>query len=195
MAKYEKITTPKNEPVFELVNEQVVNKLCTSTGTSSGTGTEQALVSYINNTNIPNISNDLKIVNLDERAKNFQIEDNFLKIVDEEKKEKSYAKKEKEILVTSSVSSRVQSRELNPKIENVKSYFLEQHFPELEANKFFNYFSSIGWLVGGKSPMVDWKAAAQNWMLNANKFNPNEILPDRAKHLNTGTDKDYAEPL
>ena len=189
--KNEKTTPPKNEPVFELVNEQVVNKLCTS----SGTGTEQALVSYINNTNIPNISNDLNIVNLDEQAKNFQIDDNFFKIVDEEKKEKSSAKKEKEILVASSVSSRAQSKDEKPKIENVKAYFLEQHFPELEANKFFNYFSSIGWLVGGKTPMVDWKAAAQNWMLNANKFNLNEILSDRAKHLNIGTDKDYAEPL
>jgi hypothetical protein len=178
--KNEKTTILKNEPVFELVNEQVVNKLCTSTGTSSGTGTEQALVSYINNTNITNISNDSKIVNLDEQAKNFENDDEFLKIVNEEKKEKSSAKKEKNTV---------------PKIENVKAYFLEQHFPELEANKFFNYFSSIGWLVGGKTPMVDWKAAAQNWMLNANKFNPNEILPDRAKHLNVGIDKDYGEPL
>ncbi|MBK8601014.1 MAG: transcriptional regulator, partial [Flavobacterium sp.] len=73
--KNEKITIPKNELVFELVNEQVVNKLCTS----SGTGTEQALVSYINNTNIPNISNDLKIANLDEQAKNFENDDGFLK--------------------------------------------------------------------------------------------------------------------
>jgi hypothetical protein len=178
--KNEKTTILKNEPVFELVNEQVVNKLCTSTGTSIGTGNEQALVSYINNTNITNISNDSKIVNLDEQAKNFENDDEFLKIVNEEKKEKSSAKKEKNTV---------------PKIENVKAYFLEQHFPELEANKFFNYFSSIGWLVGGKTPMVDWKAAAQNWMLNANKFNPNEILPDRAKHLNVGIDKDYGEPL
>ena len=193
--KNDKTTILQNEPVFELVNEQVVYKPCTSTGTSSGTGTKNALVSYINNTNISNISNDLNIVNLDEQAKFFQIDDNFLKIADEEKKEKSSTKKEKEFFVTSSVSSRAQSRDEKPRIENVKAYFLEQHFPELEANKFFNYFSSIGWLVGGKTPMVDWTAAAQNWMLNANKFNPNEILPDRAKHLNLGIDKDYGEPL
>ena len=178
--KNEKITTPKNEPVFELVNEQVVNKSCTSNDTSSGTGAEQALVSYINNTNISNILNDLKIVNLGEQAKNFENDDELYKIVEEEKKEKSSAKKEKELTPTS---------------ENVKSYFLEQHFPELEANKFFNYFSSNGWLVGGKTPMVDWQAAAQNWILNAPKFILNEQQPNRAKHLNTGTDKDYAEPL
>ena len=61
-------------------------------------------------------------------------------------------------------------------------------------HKFFNYFSSNGWLVGGKTPMVNWQAAAQNWILNAPKFISNE-QPNRAKHLNTGTDKDYSEPL
>ena len=186
--KSEKTTIPKNEPVFELVNEQVVNKSYTGSGTSEQTSTEQALVSYINNTNIPNISNDLKIVNLEEHAKNFEIVDEFLKSAAAEEKEKSSAKKEKEFLVTSSAVEK-------PTIENVKAYFLEQHFPEIEAIKFFNYFSSNGWLVGGKTPMVDWQAAAQNWILNAPKFISNEPQSNRAKHLNTGTDKDYSEPL
>ncbi|TDE29304.1 transcriptional regulator [Flavobacterium ranwuense] len=190
MPKNEKNTSSNTEPVFKLVTEQVVNKSCTS----SGTGSEQALVSYINNTNIPNISNNLKIVNLDEQAQNFQIEDDILKNVDTEKKEKKLREKKKEDFITSSVSSRAQSRDDKPTIEKVKTYFLQQNFPELEAQKFFNYFSSIGWLVGGKTPMVDWQAAAQNWILNANKFNTNEN-PNRAKHLNTVTDKDYSEPL
>ena len=182
--KNEKTTIPKNEPVFELVNEQVVNKPCTS----SGTGSEQALVSYINNTNIPNILNDLKIVNLDEQAKKIENDDGFLKSETVEQKEKSSAKKEKELFVTSSAVEK-------PTIENVKTYFLRQNFPEIEAIKFFNYFSSNGWLVGGKTPMVDWQAAAQNWILNAPKFISNEPQSNRAKHLNTGTDKDYSEPL
>lgn len=178
--KSEKTTTPKSEPVFEQVNEQVVNKSYTSTGTSSGTGSEQALVSYINNTNIPNNSNDLKIVNLNEQAKKNENDDSFLKNETAEEKEKSSAKKEKENI---------------PKIEEVKFYFLNQNFPELEAIKFFNYFSSNGWLVGGKTPMVDWQASAQNWILNAPKFISNEQQSNRAKHLNTGNDKDYSEPL
>ena len=177
--KSEKITISKNEPVFELVNEQVVNKLYTSRGTTNETGTEQALVSYINNTNIPNISNDLKIVNLDEQAKNFEIDDEFLKNETAEKEKKLREKK----------------KELTPAIENVKAYFLNHNFQEIEAIKFFNYFSSNGWLVGGKTPMVDWQAAAQNWILNAPKFISNEPQSNRAKHLNTGTDKDYSEPL
>ncbi len=177
--KNEKTTIPKNEPAFELVNEQVVNKLYTGSGTSIETGTEQALVPYINNTNIPNISNGLKIVNLDEQAKKIENDDEFLKNDDDEKEKKLREKKKVEM----------------PTIENIKAYFLEHNFPEIEAIKFFNYFSSNGWLVGGKTPMVDWQAAAQNWILNAPKFIPNEQQSNRAKHLNTGTDKDYSEPL
>jgi hypothetical protein len=196
--KSEKITVPKNEPAFELVNEQALNKSCTTNETS----TEQALVSYINNTNIPNISNDLKSSNEDEQAQNFEFEDNILKNIDAEQKEKSSAKKEK--FVTSIVSSLAchleRSRETSvekPTIEKVKSYFVENNFPEIEANKFFNYFSSNGWLVGGKTPMIDWQAAAQNWILNAPNFKYiSETVPlNRSRHLNTGTDKDYSEPL
>ena len=143
------------------------------------TSSEQALVSYINNTNNTNISNDLKIANLDEQAKNFENDDEFLKNETYEKEKKLREKK----------------KDSTPSIENVKAYFLEQNFPEIEAIKFFNYFASNGWLVGGKTPMVDWQASAQNWILNAPKFISNEQQPNRAKHLNTGTDKDYSEPL
>ena len=161
-------------------NEQVMNKQRTGSETSTGTSSEQALVSSINNTNITNNTNIQNDLNLDEQAKNFENDNEFLKTETSEKKEKSSAKKEKEN---------------NPSIAEVKSYFLQQNFPELEANKFFNYFSSVGWLVGGKIPMVDWQAAAQNWMLNAIKFKSYEKPPDRAKHLNAENDKDYSEPL
>jgi hypothetical protein len=203
MPKSERNTSSNTEPVFKLVDEQLVNKSCTS----SDTGTEQALVPYINNTNNTNNQNIIKIVNGNEQTQNFQDDDSFFKKVDTEmplafadtntnqteggqqKKEKKLREKKKMDLVTSSAVEK-------PRIEEVKTYFLEQIFPEIEAQKFFNYFSSNGWLVGGKTPMVEWKAAAQNWMINANKFNSNEQnQPNRAKHLNTTIDKDYSEPL
>ena len=158
---------------------QVLNK----NETSIGTGTEQALVPSINYINKTNISNDLNLGEQTQNviAKNEAIfEDGILKNENTEEKEKKLREKKKETI---------------PVFDEVKTFFLENDFPELEANKFFNYFSSNGWLVGGKTPMVDWTAAAKNWMLNANKFNTNEPKHDRAKHLNTGTDKDYSEPL
>jgi len=199
---------PKNELLFEQVNEQALNKSCTS----SGTGTEQAVVPSINNINNTNSLNKKNGLNLEKHTKIFEeINNSSDKIVipsavEGPQKEKSSAKKEmfstfadtdknqieksrqKEFIVTSSIVEK-------PSIEIVKTYFQENNFPEQEAQKFFNYFKSVGWLVGGKTPMVDWQAAAQNWMINAPKFISNAEQPNRAKQLNTTTDKDYSEPL
>ena len=100
-------------------------------------------------------------------------------------------KVKKEIL-PSAVSKNVKF--IAPTIELVQEYFKEKNKPDIEAQKFFNYFESNGWKIGGRSPMKNWKAAANNWMLNSNKFNPiqNQPKPD---NLHTNQDKDYSIPL
>ena len=209
---------PKIEPLFEQVDEQALNKSCTSDETS----TEQALV--------PSININKHIKHYIEPTKNFEEINNSNLENENSKEEKSSAKKEKEEMLETlddanrqmlqtfansnenqiknswqKSSAKKEEKEFvvtssiveKPKLEEIKSYFQENNFPELEAQKFFNYFSSNGWLVGGKTPMVDWQAAAQNWILNSINFNHNTTNspPNRAKHLNTGTDKDYSEPL
>jgi hypothetical protein len=81
--------------------------------------------------------------------------------------------------------------EIPPSLDQVKIFFKIQEYPELEAHKFYNHFQSNGWKVGGKSPMKDWHAAARNWMLNFNKFNP--PMKSNSTHLNKS--KNYGEPL
>lgn len=193
---------PKNEPLIELVSEQVVNKSCTS----SETGSEQAVVPSINYINNTNILNDKNVSNLEDQAKNFEeINNSSDKIVTSSaveipKEEKSSAKKEENEIDNYVISNAVEIpyiQKSNPSNEEVKTFFQENNFPELEAQKFFNYFSSVGWLVGGKTPMINWQAAAQNWILNSVNFNqsPETYQPNRSKQLNTTTDKNYAEPL
>lgn len=178
--------TPKSSSSnFNPVDEQVVDKSCTSDETGIELDSEQVLVPYINNTNNTNILNNTNSVNLDEQSKKNEIEDLVFRN-GSNPKEKSSAKKEKEF-VTSSVVEK-------PNLENVKIYFQEQNFPELEAQKFYNYFSSIGWLVGGKKPMVDWQAAAKNWMLNTTKFTSHGRT-DSEKQFDTSAGKDYSEQL
>lgn len=112
----------------------------------------------------------------------------------EKSRQKSSAKKEKTKYL-------IPSEGENPQLELVKDYFKFQKYSEFEAERFFNYYSSNGWLIGGKTIMQDWKASARNWMLNTTKFTVN--LPQnnpvkdksRAYNLNTTTDKNYAEPL
>jgi len=175
--------------------EQVLNKQQTTTETSTGTSTEQALVSSINNTNISNKSNISKFENWGEQTQKFEKDDLCSK--EKKEKEKSSAKKEKEESCHTELVEVSPNQKTNPAIEEIKTYFQAQKFPDLEAQKFFNYFKSIGWLVGGKTPMIDWQAAAQNWMLNSTNFNHNTFTTptNRAKQLNTTTDKDYSEPL
>ena len=186
----------KNEPLIEPVSEQALNKSCTSDETS----TEQAVVPSINYINNTNSSNEKNVANLNEQAKNFEDENNIQLKNQKSKEEKSSAKKEEKQthnFVIPSVAEVSPLKKATPTLEEIKAYFQANNFPELEAQKFFNYFSSVGWLVGGKIPMIDWQAAAQNWIINSVNFihNTDTTPTNRPKHLNTTTDKNYAEPL
>jgi len=185
----------KANPNFELANEQVPNKSQTTKETTSEQALEQVVVPYINNTNTTNNLNNSNSLNLNEQAKKIELENNLdFKNEDPEEKEKKWREKKKEDSVIPNLSSQVLSKNEYPTLEQIKTYFQENSFPELESQKFHNYFSSIGWLVGGKIPMTNWQAAAQNWMLNVPKFNPSQP-PNPTNHLNTTTHKNYAEPL
>ncbi|MFD0762840.1 transcriptional regulator [Lutibacter aestuarii] len=164
----------KNKKILP-VNKQVLNK--------QDTTTEQALVSSINSINN---TNTLNILNLEEQSQNFENKSLGLKKENEEKK---LRQKKKNSVTPSAIEK--------PTIEEVKKYFQEQNHPDIEAQKFYNYFSSNGWLVGGKTKMVDWRAAAGNWILNSLNFKHNtDTSPtNRAKHLNSPTNKNYSEPL
>ena len=99
-----------------------------------------------------------------------------------------------------SINSIKQKKHLNiknfniPKMEEIKDFFLSSKGTDLEADKFFNYYESNGWLVGGKSKMKNWKAAAKNWMANASKFQKFKP-PEKETYLNVNQDKDYSVPL
>ena len=81
----------------------------------------------------------------------------------------------------------------------VRDFFLKHNETVTEAEKFYNYFGSVGWVVGGKKPMKDWQAAARNWMLNKKSYS-NESTGAAKGRTTTGNDtagtvKDYQEPL
>ena len=82
-----------------------------------------------------------------------------------------------------------------PKMEEVEIFFSNQKSTTSEAQKFFNHFESNGWLVGGKSKMKNWHAAARNWILNSEKFANQSKSPPQSGNLNVNQDKDYSIPL
>lgn len=85
-----------------------------------------------------------------------------------------------------------------PSIEKVKLFFDEVNSTKNEAERFYNYYSSNGWLVGGKTQMKNWEAAARNWILNSPNFRARESANNNAlkpNNLHVKTDKNYGEPL
>jgi len=71
------------------------------------------------------------------------------------------------------------TRFVSPPLKHIQIYFQEKNHSKTEAERFFNYYESNGWLVGGKTKMKDWKAAARNWMLNIQKFETKSTIPER----------------
>jgi hypothetical protein len=51
-----------------------------------------------------------------------------------------------------------------PTLEQVKIESLKISLPEIEADKFYSYFESNGWMVG-RVKMKSWTAALNNWRL------------------------------
>lgn len=90
-------------------------------------------------------------------------------------------------------SKPIKSKRRPKKTEEVEIYFLEKKSNKLEAQKFFNYYESNGWKVGGKTAMKDWKAAARNWILKTDETSTAQV--QKRDNLNTSTDKDYGAPL
>ncbi|MDP3680049.1 MAG: transcriptional regulator [Flavobacterium sp.] len=213
------LTESKNEQVIEQVNEQVYiyNK-------------KQTVKNNLNNTkiDIEKISIDIPVQNLNPvitpREKEIKTDSprQILPVFAatdkkqterEQQKEKNCAKKEKPVELDLffetttdnqteiSLHKFVTSSEVEkPSLEMILEYFSFKESSHIEANKFFNYYSSIGWLIGGKTKMKDWKAAARNWMLNTAKFGANTQKSDynsqpKPMHLHTVTQKNYDEPL
>lgn len=91
------------------------------------------------------------------------------------------------------------SAEKVPESENqVIRFFLESGYEEVQAVKFYHYYSAMGWKVGGKSPIENWRAAAHGWILKSqnNSKNGKSIKPETsAGRLHTISDKNYSEPL
>lgn len=136
------------------------------------TSTEQALVPYINNTN----NNKLQ-TEVNESAHTHKNSTKRILKNENAQEKKKVAPKKKSMIV--------------PEITEIREYFVSQKYPAIEADKFFNHFTSNGWLVSGKTPMKNWQAASNKWMLNNQAFN----TLSKTTHLHANTGKDYSEAL
>ena len=84
-------------------------------------------------------------------------------------------------------------------------FFKNKKWSEIEAEKFFNYYESVGWKKGS-TPIENWQAAAESWILKKNDFlaplrnfkndqNDNLPLDHNQDNLHTKRNKNYNQPL
>ena len=88
---------------------------------------------------------------------------------------------------------------VKPSVKEAEDYMLSQEelcpnalTARAQALRFVNYYESNGWRVG-RNAMKDWRAAANNWLLNAQTYQPTK--PGTQDRLHSGGIKDYSVPL
>lgn len=107
--------------------------------------------------NITNVQDDLYKCT-PELEKELEIE--IEKEIDKEKKKKTTTK-----------------RFSKPSINELQQYITDNNF-KIDAQHFFDYYESKGWLVG-KSPMKDWKATVRNWNRRNEEVKPKPNSPTK----------------
>ncbi|WP_417619827.1 hypothetical protein [Oceanihabitans sediminis] len=83
------------------------------------------------------------------------------------------------------------------KIE-VITFFKENKWPEIEAEKFFSYYESLDWKLKGETKIANWHATAQNWMLKAEELKTKtnkKAVSQKTDNLKTTKNKNYNQPL
>lgn len=61
-------------------------------------------------------------------------------------------------------------RFVKPTVEQIRA-FCSEHGYAVDAERFFDYYESKGWVVG-KSPMKDWRAAVRQWATRDKQYRP-----------------------
>lgn len=174
--------------VTQLKNKQVLEQEVNKNKTSNDNSTKQELVSSINSINNINNTNSKNNINIEEQSKNKK--NNMFK-----KKDMLHHTEQAATELSKTNEGKNIENTIPPGLPNVIAFFKEKKVSEIDAQKFYNHFQSNGWLVGGKTPMKNWQAAARNWMLNSEKFKSKNTVILKPNHLHVPNEKNYSEPL
>lgn len=110
----------------------------------------------------------------------------------EKSSERALVSKEKELKQIANNLKRPQSR------QEVIDFFIEKDWPVVEAEKFYNHYEAVGWKLGGKVLIENWKAVSQNWILRADELEIGSLSKRNrpsGENLKTINEKNYGKPL
>jgi hypothetical protein len=64
---------------------------------------------------------------------------------------------------------------VKPDLAEIIAFCLEMTFAVQSGEAFYDYYESVGWTVGGRASMKDWKAALRGWVRREGTFAPKPI--------------------
>ena len=70
-----------------------------------------------------------------------------------------------------------------------KEFFKKEKWPEIEAQKFYNHYQTIGWKIGGKIKIENWHACAKNWMIKHHELSVRKSLIERSRDARTNNNQ------
>src|SRR5690606_3101814 len=65
--------------------------------------------------------------------------------------------------------------------KEVSDFFRSKKLKAVEGQKFFRHYQSIGWKKGGVTPLTDWQAAVESWVLRGMELKALEVPPVRMR--------------
>lgn len=70
--------------------------------------------------------------------------------------------KDKENIISPKGDKAKRTAFVKPTSDEIKSYLVEKGITNVDAERFFDFYESNGWMVG-KNKMKDWRATVRNW--------------------------------
>jgi len=110
-------------------------------------------------------------------AKGSKAKQDLAKLADSDSKKKKNSDSKSD-----SESKNVSKGFTKPTPDELIDYFTEKGSDRNEAERFWNYYESKGWVVGKNSPMKNWKAAVANWLKNSK---PASTMPATTPMVNS----------
>jgi len=82
-----------------------------------------------------------------------------------------------------------------PTKNDIFIFFTIKKWSTAEGEKFFLYYQGVGWTMRNDTPIKDWRALAEKWMIRVNEDKRKEHLSQKWDNLSTPKDTNYGEPL
>ena len=98
-------------------------------------------------------------------------------LADGTKKQQKYSKTTHEAIKEYHSKSKKEKKKPAPppNIEDVRAYFKEKGYSLQAANKFFEYYDTMGWRGANNAPVLNWKGKALAvWFVDKNKIQETE---------------------